>query len=209
MVVNQPTGRSTGPHRSLASLAKGIRGFITATVERVCSDIPQLELRISAFEIRFGSISLVGACPELNDATDYVSRACMLPLTDPRMPTVPNTRWAPSRSHHQEWSALSKNHPGVALQQQQLGAPANVLPEVGSTLSLSSLRTCPTPTLPAQSTAKNILALVTAADHSNAPVLEFRLQSDDDALMACHRVQAFVFNQVRHCPAPPPPCFPP
>ena len=126
----------------------------------------------------------------------------MLPLMDPRMPTVPNMRWAPSPPQRQEWSALGKNHPGVALQQQQLGAPA----KVGPTQNLSE---CGTPTTPAQSPAKNILALVTAADHSNAPVLEFRLQSDDDALMACHRVQAFVFNQVRHCPAPPPPCFPP
>ena len=114
----------------------------------------------------------------------------MLPLMDPRMPTVPNMRWAPSPPQRQEWSALGKNHPGVALQQQQLGAPA----KVGPTQNLSE---CGTLTTPAQSPAKNILALVTAADHSNAPVLEFRLQSDDDALMACHRVQAFVFNHTQ------------
>jgi hypothetical protein len=123
------------------------------------------------------------------------------------MPTVPNMHWVPSPPHHQEWSALGKNHPGVALLQRRLGAPADVHPEVGP-IAIPSLPEYLTPTLPAQSPAKNILALVTAAGHSNAPVLEFRLQTDDDALMACHRVQAFVFNQVRHCPASPPPCFP-
>ena len=122
-------------------------------------------------------------------------------MTDDRVPTVPNMRWAPAPPpQHQEWSALAS--PGAALQQQHqlVCPPAVALPEVGPS---SSLPECPTPSAPTQPPAKNILALVTAADHSSAPVLEFRLQTDDDALLACHRVQAFVFNQVRHCPASP------
>ena len=123
-------------------------------------------------------------------------------MTDDRAPTVPNMCWAPAPPpQHQEWSALAS--PGAALQQQhQLGCcpPAGALPEVGPS---SSLPERPTPSAPTQRPAKNILALVTAADHSSAPVLEFRLQTDDDALLACHRVQAFVFNQARHCPASP------
>ena len=117
------------------------------------------------------------------------------------MPTVPNMRWAPAPPpQHQEWSALASS--GAALQQQhQLGRPpAGALPEVGPS---SSLPERPTPPAPNQPPAKNVLALVTAAGHSSAPVLEFRLQTDDDALLACHRVQAFVFNQARHCPASP------
>ena len=127
---------------------------------------------------------------------------CAPCMTDDRAPTVPNMCWAPAPApQHQEWSALAS--PGAALQQQhQLGCcpPAGALPEVGTS---SSLPERPTPSAPTQPPAKNILALVTAADHSSAPVLEFRLQTDDDALLACHRVQAFVFNQARHCPASP------
>ena len=46
-----------------------------------------------------------------------------------------------------------------------------------------------------------ILALITASDGvcDKAPVLEFRLKagSDDDDVTACHRVRAYIFNQVR------------
>lgn len=50
--------------------------------------------------------------------------------------------------------------------------------------------------------SKTILALVTASDGvcSKAPILEFRLKSEGDeseALAACHRVRAYLHNQVR------------
>jgi hypothetical protein len=53
--------------------------------------------------------------------------------------------------------------------------------------------------------SKTILALVTASDGvcSKAPILEFRLKSEGDeseALAACHRVRAYLHNQVREPP---------
>ena len=114
---------------------------------------------------------------------------------DPQMHEEPNTLWAPSPLLHQEWPAFGHDlpSPSVILDTQP---PAGLMCNLLDLSAVPSLQSYPSLAPPAQSPTKNILALVTAADNSNAPVLEFRLQSDDEALMACHRVQAFVFNQA-------------
>ena len=130
------------------------------------------------------------------------------------MQEAPEPFWAslgsvPSQPRHSEWPTMGAAAPldiGLAEQAKRqdplaqshynisatswTSSPASVLPHCFAT-PMSEKTTSYAP-------GKNILALVTATADSKPPVLEFRLKAEDESedLTACHRVRAYVYNQV-------------